>query len=81
MTTLDHASDLLHLFGDTLDAHEHAEIAAAYGHVQAGFRPAALRRWLGKAGLTVEHCTVTAREKRPPHFDVVTAVARKPGRR
>lgn len=65
----------------TLDAHADTDVAATYGHVHPGFKPAALRRWLGKAGLAVEQCEVTTREKRPPHFDVVTAVARKPGRR
>jgi ArsR family transcriptional regulator len=62
----------------TLDAHRHAETAAAYGHVQPGFKPAALRRILAAAGLQVERCEVTSRERREPHFNVVTAFARKP---
>jgi len=33
---------------------------------------------LEKAGLTVEQCAVTSREKRAPQFEVVTAFARKP---
>ena len=62
----------------TLDAHEHPETTAPYGHVHAGFKPAALRRLLGRAGLEVERCEVTSRERREPHFRVVTACARRP---
>lgn len=61
----------------TLDAHEYASVTAGYHHVHAGFRPATLRKHLEKAGLTVESCEVTSRERRAPHFAVVTAVARK----
>jgi ArsR family transcriptional regulator len=60
----------------TLDAHEHAEATAPYGHVHPGFKPAALRRLLGRAGLEVERCEVTSRERREPHFQIVTAFAR-----
>src|SRR5579884_1174521 len=62
----------------TLDAHTHATVTAAYGHVHAGFRPAALRRMLARAGLAVERCAVTSRERRQPHFQVITAFAQKP---
>jgi SAM-dependent methyltransferase len=62
----------------TIDEHAHAELAAQYGHVQLGFRPAALRRLLQKAGLVVERCEVTSRERREPHLNVVTALAHKP---
>jgi ArsR family transcriptional regulator len=63
----------------TLVHHEHGEITAGYGHVNQGFRPRALRGWLVReAGLEVERCEVTSREKRPPHFSVITAFARKP---
>jgi ArsR family transcriptional regulator len=62
----------------TLDAHEHAEVTAPYGHVHAGFKPAALRRLLARTDLVVERCDVTSRERREPHFQIVTAVARRP---
>ena len=61
----------------TLAAHEQREVTAGYGHVQAGFRPQALRDWLAEAGLVVDRCEVTSREKRAPHFAVVSAFARK----
>lgn len=62
----------------TLDAHDHLPVTSAYGHLHAGFRPATLRRHLEKAGLEVRRCEVTSREKRAPHFAVVTAFADKP---
>ena len=62
----------------TIDEHSHAELAAQYGHVQPGFRPATLRRLLQRAGLVVERCEVTSRERRAPHLNVVTAFAQKP---
>jgi ArsR family transcriptional regulator len=64
----------------TLDTHEHAQVTAPYGHVHAGFKPAALRRLLARAGFDVERCEVTSRERREPHFQIVTAFARRPSR-
>jgi len=64
----------------TLDAHDHADVTAAYGDVHPGFAPAALRRTLARAGLDVESCEITSRDARPPSFRVVTAFATKPGR-
>lgn len=65
----------------TLAQHEHGEITKGYGHVNQGFRPRALQRWLAhEAGLTVDRCAVTSREKRAPHFSVISAFARKPDR-
>lgn len=63
----------------TLDVHRQLDVTQTYGHVQPGFKPAALRALLGRAGLAVEHCEVTVRERREPHFNVVTAFARKDG--
>jgi len=65
----------------TLDAHAHAEATAAYGDVHPGFAPAALRRMIVRAGLEVESCEVSCRDRRPPHYGVITAFATKPGRR
>lgn len=61
----------------TLAAHRHLDQTAAYGHVHPGFSPATLRRMLAAAGLDVEACDVTSRERRQPHFEVVTAFATK----
>ena len=62
----------------TLGEHAHLDVTSAYGHVHAGFSPAAIRRLLGKTGLAVETCDVTSRERRAPYFQVVTAFATKP---
>ena len=62
----------------TLATHDHKDATAQYGHVNQGFRPATLHGWLGRsAGLKVERCEITSREKRPPHFAVLSAFARK----
>lgn len=61
----------------TLDAHEHEGVAASYREVHRGFAPDKLRRMLQRAGLAVSRCEVTSREKRPPHFQIVTAFANK----
>ena len=62
----------------TLAAHEHLDVTSSYGHVHAGFRPAEVRRLVERTDLAVEQCALTSREKRPPHFQVVTAFATKP---
>jgi SAM-dependent methyltransferase len=61
-----------------LAEHGHTDTAATYGHRNNGFRPATLRRLLERGGLDVTSCGVTSRERRPPHFEVVTAFAHKP---
>ncbi len=61
----------------TLDAHEATEVSAQYGELHAGFAPARLKRMLQKAGLEVERCDVTSREKRLPYFRIVSAFAKK----
>ena len=61
----------------TLASHEHDAITFAYGHVAPGFDPKSLRRWMRRAGLIVETCQVTSRERRTPHFEVISAFAHK----
>jgi ArsR family transcriptional regulator len=61
----------------TLALHNHADVAASYNDVHPGFAPARLKRMLQKAGLAVDGCGVTCREKRAPHFEILTATARK----
>jgi SAM-dependent methyltransferase len=63
----------------TLAHHNHKDTTATYGHVNQGFRLGALQGWLThSAGLAVERCEITSREKRAPHFAVISAFARKP---
>ncbi len=61
----------------TLDHHDSEEITRPYHHLNTGFSPAMLKKLLTKAGLGVVRCEVTSREKKPPHFQVVTAFAVK----
>jgi ArsR family transcriptional regulator len=59
----------------TLAKHDHLDVTAAYGHIHAGFSPTTVRNLLVKAGLSVEACDITSRERRAPYFQVVTAFA------
>lgn len=61
----------------TLAPHRHQSITAGYGHVNRGLSAAALRKALEAAGLRVDACEITSRERRKPHFRVLTAIARK----
>jgi ArsR family transcriptional regulator len=61
----------------TLAAHDHGEVTAPYGDLHPGFSPVQLRRVLSKAGLTLDACDITSREKRAPHFEILTAFAHK----
>lgn len=76
---IDEAARVLGKGGDlvvvTLDAHAHAASAQSWGHKQQGIGPAALRRMLGRAGLSVGRCEVVTRERRAPHFGIVVAYA------
>jgi len=59
----------------TLASHPHADTVERYGHVNRGFDTKKVRRLLRR--LEVEQCEVTSRERRKPHFRVITASARK----
>jgi SAM-dependent methyltransferase len=60
------------LTGVTLKRHDHGRVVAAYNHVNDGFEPDELAELLATAGLLVDRCTVTSREARPPHFEIIT---------
>lgn len=62
----------------TLRAHAHAEIAAAYSHVNHGFSVPRLRRLCEAAGLVVSCCDITSRERKKPYFEVITVFAQRP---
>ncbi|MFT4197055.1 MAG: metalloregulator ArsR/SmtB family transcription factor [Pseudoxanthomonas sp.] len=63
----------------SLARHGHQAAVEAYGHVNLGFSDKDLRRFVGKAGLEVSSLETVTREKRPPHFEVVSLIAVKPG--
>ena len=62
----------------SLARHEHRSVVAAYGHANLGFTDRELRRFTEKAGLTLLNCETVTREKRPPHFEVISLIAGKP---
>ena len=59
----------------SLAKHEHKAVVQAYGHVNLGFTEKELRRFVEKAGLRVASCEPVTREKRPPHFEVISLIA------
>jgi DNA-binding transcriptional ArsR family regulator/protein-L-isoaspartate O-methyltransferase len=66
------------LLATTLAKHEHRGVIEPYGHANLGFTPKELAKLAARAGLDVVSCDVVTREKRPPHFEVVSLLARKP---
>jgi DNA-binding transcriptional ArsR family regulator/SAM-dependent methyltransferase len=62
----------------TLARHEYRNAIEPYGHANLGFAPKELARHATRAGLEVVACDIVTREKRPPHFEVVSLLARKP---
>lgn len=62
----------------SLGRHEHSVAVEAYGHVNLGFSEKELRRFVTKAGLEVVNCGTVTREKRPPHFEVISLIGVKP---
>jgi len=62
----------------SLARHEHKGVVQAYGHVNLGFTPKEMRRFVEKSGLRVASCETVTREKRPPHFEVISLIGVKP---
>lgn len=60
-----------------LRRHKHVEHVAKYDHVHPGIEPEDLTAALESAGLVVDLCEVTSRERRRPHFEIITAHARR----
>jgi len=61
----------------TLAKHAHRTAVAPFDHRNLGFKDAELREFARKAGLKVLSCTRLTRERRPPHFEVLSLLARK----
>ncbi|MCA0393842.1 MAG: metalloregulator ArsR/SmtB family transcription factor [Proteobacteria bacterium] len=62
----------------SLARHEHQNVVQAYGHANLGFADKDLRRFAARAGLELVNAETVTREKRPPHFEVISLIARKP---
>jgi ArsR family transcriptional regulator len=65
------------LLAVTLAKHRHKKAVEPYNHANLGFAPEQLYKLAGQSGLMVKHCDVTAHEKRPPHFAVLTLSAQR----
>ncbi len=62
----------------SLGKHEHKSVVDAYGHVNLGFSEKELRKFAEKAGLEIANAETVTRERRPPHFEVISLTAVKP---
>ena len=65
------------LVAATLQQHEHTSATEPFGHVNNGFTVRAIRRFCEAAGLKPQTLRATSREKRAPHFAVITLLARR----
>jgi DNA-binding transcriptional ArsR family regulator len=61
----------------TLARHAHRTAVAPFDHRNLGFKETELRDFAHKAGLEVLSCARLTRERRPPHFEVLSLLARK----
>lgn len=66
------------LLATTLARHEHRSAVAPYSHANLGFTARDLRQLAKSAGLHVVSAEAVTREKRPPHFEVLSLLAHKP---
>lgn len=66
------------LLAATLARHAHRSAVQPFDHRNSGFRPAELEQLARKSGLEVLHCQRISRERKPPHFEVLSLLARKP---
>jgi SAM-dependent methyltransferase len=62
----------------SLARHGHRAAVEAYGHVNLGFTGRELRRFVERAGLSLQSLDTVTREKRPPHFEVIALIASRP---
>lgn len=62
----------------SLARHGHRSVVEAYGHVNLGFSDKELCRFADAAGLRIASCEAVTREKRPPHFEVISLIGTKP---
>ncbi|MFC4820584.1 ArsR/SmtB family transcription factor [Dokdonella ginsengisoli] len=66
------------LLAATLARHAHRTAVEPFEHRNLGFTPDELREFARKAGLDVIACERLTRERRAPHFEVLSLLARKP---
>jgi ArsR family transcriptional regulator len=66
------------LLAATLGRHAHRAVVEPFEHRNLGFTTDELRAFARTARLDVISCGRLTRERRPPHFEVLSLVARKP---
>ena len=66
------------LLAVTLARHDHRAVVEPFDHRNLGFRNEQLTNFAKVAGLKVVSCTRLSRERKAPHFEVVSLLARKP---
>jgi ArsR family transcriptional regulator len=66
------------LLAVTLGSHDHRAVVQPFDHRNLGFSPAELDGFAKAAGLEVSSCTRLSRERKAPHFEVISLLARKP---
>ncbi|HET6587461.1 MAG TPA: metalloregulator ArsR/SmtB family transcription factor [Oleiagrimonas sp.] len=66
------------LLAVTLAKHGHKTAVEPFDHRNMGFRRDELAALARKAGLDVAQCAVISRERKPPNFEVLCLLARKP---
>jgi SAM-dependent methyltransferase len=63
------------MLATTLSRHAHTAAVKPYGHVNMGFRRDDLRKYCQAAGLGIIALELGSRERRPPHFEILTLLA------
>ena len=66
------------LLAATLGKHAHRTAVEPFEHRNLGFTSDDLRGFARKAGLETIACERLTRERRAPHFEVMSLLARKP---
>ena len=62
----------------TLGEHDHRAVVEPFDHRNLGFNRDTLTGMARDAGLDVVSCDRLSRERRAPHFEVISLLARKP---
>ncbi len=68
------------LLATTLGRHAHRAVVEPFDHRNLGFRADELRGFAERAGLKVISCERITRERRPPHFEVLSLLAKRTSR-
>jgi ArsR family transcriptional regulator len=66
------------LLAATLGRHDHRAAVEPFDHRNLGFSSDQLERFARAAGLEVLNCSRLSRERKAPHFEVISLLARKP---